>query len=133
MGGQNYLLIVSSDPDLLQTLSFALAVEEFPVSTVTTWAQAMALCSSTPPAMIIHKVRGLDGRVRGELLGLRRIHPEVSVLLLPSLDSPELSEAEQAGLIAASFVKPPRLEAIEECLVQLGIRRQTRKHATLAA
>ena len=124
MGESNRLLIISNDPDLLQTLSLALDIEGFSVGTATSWAQAMAACASVPPAMIIHDVRGLDGCVRGQLMGLRKVHPRVPVLLLSSLESPELSQAERAGLITASIIKPVRLESLEGCVERFAARRQ---------
>ncbi len=119
-----YVLIVSSDLDFLQTLSRALALDGFRVRTATNWVQAMAVTSSTPAALILYEVKGMDERVRGELLGLRKAHSDIPVLLLSSLDSAELSETEQAGLIAASMMKPPHLGSLEECLERLGVGRQ---------
>lgn len=132
MGECKRVLIVSSDPDLLQTLSWALHIAGFPVSTATGWAQAMAACSPVSPAMIIRDVRGMDAWVEEQLMGLRKVHPEVPVLLLSSLNSPELSQAKQEGLIAASIIKPVHLESLEECVERLGARRQTQEPAGLS-
>ena len=132
MAEKNRVLIVSSDPDLLQTISWALHIAGFAVGTATHWAQAMADCGPVPPAVIIHDVRGLDAWVQGQLRGLREVHPEVPVLLLSSLNSPELSEAKQEGLIAASIIKPVRLESLEECVERLGARRQRQEPARLS-
>ncbi len=123
MDEQKCVLIVSNDPDLLQTLTFALVFEKFSVNSATSWDQAVSICSRTPPAVIIHDVRNIEGMLRTRLWEFRNAYPKIPVMLLSSLDSPELSEAEEAGLISASLVKPPRLEAIEECLARLGATR----------
>ena len=133
MTEQKCVLIVSSDPDLLQALTFALVVERFSVNSATSWDQALSVCSRTPPAVIIHDVRSMEKSLRSRLWEFRNVHPEVPVLLLSSLDSPELCEAERAGLITASFVKPPRLEALEECLARLGVGHQPRETASPTA
>ena len=124
MTESTYVLIVSSDLDFLQTLSQALAIDGFRAKTATNWVQAMTVSSNTPPALILYEVRGMDEAVRGQLLALRRANSEIPVLLLSSLDSAELSEVEQAGLIAASMMKPPHLGSLEECLERLGAKRQ---------
>jgi DNA-binding NtrC family response regulator len=124
MTESTYVLIVSSDLDFLQTLSQALAIDGFRAKTATNWVQALTITSNTPPALILYEVREMDEAVRGDLLALRKANSEVPVLLLSSLDSAELSETEQAGLIAASIMKPLHLGSLEECLERLGVRRQ---------
>lgn len=118
-----YLLLASSDEDTLQVLSRALVLVGYPVLTALNWSEVMARLHRIPLSVIVYDVMGLDERERDRLLGLRRTHPELSVILLSSLESPELSRAVEEGLIAAYVVKPVRLTSLEACLDKVGAGR----------
>lgn len=118
------LLLASGDEDTLQVLSQALVLIGYPVLTALDWSEVLARLHRIPLSVILYDVVSLDDKERERLLALRRAHPQVSVVLLSSLESPELSRAVEEGLIAAYVVKPVRLTSLEACLDSLGAGRQ---------
>lgn len=119
-----YLLLASEDGDTLQVLSQALVLNGYPVITALDWSEVLARLHRIPLSVILYDVMGLDEKERERLVGLRTTHPELSVILLSSLETPELGRAVEEGLIAAYVVKPVRLASLEDCLDRLGAGRQ---------
>ncbi len=119
-----YLLLASGDEHTLHVLSQALVLTGYPVITALSWSEVVARLHRFPLSAILYDVMSLDDEERERLSALRRAHPQLSVILLSSLESPELSRAVEEGLIAAFVVKPVRLSTLEECLDRLGAGRQ---------
>jgi DNA-binding NtrC family response regulator len=119
-----YLLLASGDETTLHALSQALVLTGYPVLTALSWTEVLARLHRFPLSVILYDIVSLDDEERERLSALRRIYPQLSVILLSSLESPELSRAVEEGLVAALVVKPVQLSTLEECLDRLGAGRQ---------
>ncbi len=116
------LLVVSTDIDILQALSHALTLSGYAVTTARDLAEARGL--SVPVYAIVYDIKDLDRSEWGRLVELQRAHPDLSVVLLSSLESRELDRALAEGLIAGYQVKPIHLTPLEECLKRVGAKGQ---------
>jgi len=114
------VLLASRDHDTLQGLAQALTLDGYAVTTALNWSEVMLRLHRVPLSVILYDVMGLDDAERERLAIVRRAHPEISIVLLSSLESSELSRAVEEGLIAGYLVKPLRLPSLEECLNRLG-------------
>jgi DNA-binding NtrC family response regulator len=118
------LLLVSTDHGTLQALSRALTQTGHAVTTARDWSEMMTKVESEPLSVIVYDVMDLNEKERKRLLPLRVDHPGLSMILLSSLESPDLRHAVTEGLIAAYLMKPLSLTALEECLDALWTQRQ---------
>ncbi|HSC70776.1 MAG TPA: hypothetical protein VLH58_05450, partial [Candidatus Methylomirabilis sp.] len=114
------ILIVSTDLDILRALSHALTISGYSVTAATDWSEILARPRPVPVSVLLYDLKDLDWGEWEKLEEFRRAHPELSVVLLSSLESPELDRACSEGLIAAYQVKPIRLTALEACLDSVG-------------
>ena len=115
------VLIISTDLDILRALSHALTLSGYAVSTATDWSEVAVKPRSVPASVLLYDLKDLDWHEWEKLEEFRRAHPDLSVVLLSSLESPELDRACSEGLIADYQVKPIRLTALEACLDRAGV------------
>ena len=120
-----YLLLVSGDLSILQTLSLALNLDGYEVCSATNWSEVMSELQCLSLSVILYDLIELDNEERRRLEVLRRTRPDLPIVLLPCLESPELSRAVEEGLIAAYLMKPAPLGSLRECVHRLGAERQT--------
>ncbi len=120
-----YLLLVSGDLSTLQALSLALTMDGIAVSIATTWSEVMSELQCLSLSVILYDLIELDNEERRRLKVLRRTRPDLPIVLLPCLESPELSRAVEEGLITAYLVKPAPLGLLRECVHRLSAERQT--------
>ena len=114
------VLIVSTDLEILRALSHALTLSGYAVTAATDWSEILARPRPVPVSVLLYDLKDLDWHEWDRLEEFRRAHPDLSVVLLSSLESPELDRACSEGLIAGYQVKPIRLTSLETCLDRVG-------------
>ena len=124
------VLVVSTDVDILRALSHALTLGDYAVTTARDLSEVAATPSGLPAPVMLYDLKDLDRREWDRLVEFRTAHPDLSVILLASLESAELDRALAEGLIAGYQVKPIRLTVLEACLdgVEVAGRRATALH-----
>lgn len=118
--GRRHVLVVSTDLDILRALSHALTLSGHAVIPATDCSEATGKLRPGALSVMVYDLKELDRCEWDMLVELRTAHPDLPVVLLSSVESPELDRALTEGLIAGYQVKPIRLSTLEDCLVRVG-------------
>lgn len=116
------ILVVSPDVTSLQGLTRALLRSGLPAAPALGWAEAESRLRRIPLSVVVTDV---DEFGPDELITVRRLRaefPNVAVIALVSLSTPEVVAAKTDGLILAILEKPITLGQLEEA-VNLALSR----------
>lgn len=117
-----FVLLASTDYDILRDLARALALKGYPIAAALNWSEVEERLKSIPLSLIILDVKELDEMGRERIRRIHDAYPAVPLILISSLESDELAGALQEKTIAAYLVKPLSLSRLEGCLERLQVK-----------
>lgn len=118
------ILVVSPDATSLEGLRRALAWSGLPVVPASGWAEAESRLRHVRAPAIVIDVGEMSPEGLDRLRRWRAEFPDVAIIVLVSLSTPEVRTAEAEGLVLAAFEKPITLTRLEASL-RLALARST--------
>ncbi|MFQ5829590.1 MAG: response regulator [Candidatus Methylomirabilia bacterium] len=110
------ILIVSPDPTTLHGLTRALMRSGLPVAAALGWAEGESRLRRIPVSLVVTDVEELGPEELTTIRRLRAEFPQVTVIALVSLSTPEVRAAQTEGLVLAVLEKPIALGQLEEAV-----------------
>jgi DNA-binding NtrC family response regulator len=110
----DWILVVSPDPNTLLGLARALAQGGLPVAQALGWAESRSWLSRIPVSLLVADVGELGPEDLVRLRRLRAEFPQLGIIALASLSTPEARAAEADGSLLAVLEKPIALGRLEE-------------------
>ncbi|MBI2160825.1 MAG: hypothetical protein HYU25_10700 [Candidatus Rokubacteria bacterium] len=116
------ILVVSSDATTLQGLTRALMQSGWPVLSAFGWHEAESRLQRIPVSLLVTDMEELSREDLSRVRQLRSGFPNVAIIALVSLATPEARAAETEGLVLSVLEKPIALAHLEES-VKLALAR----------
>jgi DNA-binding NtrC family response regulator len=110
------ILVVSPDATTLQGLSRALMQRGVPVAPALGWTEGESRLHRVPVSLVVTDMEGATPEELATVRRLRAKFPDVTVIALVSLFTPEIGSAQRDGLLRAVLEKPIALGQLEEAV-----------------
>jgi len=108
------ILVVSPDATTLQGLTRALVQRGWPVLSALGWPEAESRLRRIPVSLMVTDMEELSCEELSRVRRLRSGFPNVGIIALVSISTPEARAAERQGLVLSVLEKPIALAHLEE-------------------
>ncbi len=121
------ILVVSPDATTLQGLTRALMQRGWPVLSAPGWPEAESRLQRIPVSLMVTDTEELSGEELSRIRQLRSGFPNVGIIAMVSISTPEARAATAEGLVLAVLEKPIALGHLEEAVNSALSRAERRR------